>query len=183
MPKPDDYPHADSRAAKMLADGLRMMNQEGISTRELAKRLNYKQSVVLSHMALGRVPIPIDRVHDFARLFRRDPMPFLIAVLEQRHPTIDWASLMTGGAGDGPDAAELVSSLELIARRPVREFGDDQVRVMREVAAEPHAGRRWLSVHEVAAIELLRELRPTMASTGLSAADRRALREALGTSA
>ncbi len=41
------------------------------------------------------------------------------------------------------------------------------------------AARRWLSVHEIGAIELLRELRPDLARQWLTAADREAVHAAL----
>lgn len=41
------------------------------------------------------------------------------------------------------------------------------------------AARRWLSAHEIGAIELLRELRPDLARQGLTAVDREAVRTAL----
>lgn len=57
------YQWADTAAAKMLLSGLeRARDQMGLSVRQLAKSLGYKQAVVLSHMATGRAPIPIDRV-------------------------------------------------------------------------------------------------------------------------
>ena len=53
------YAYADSDAARMLASGLQRASEErGLSIRQLGKLLKYKQAVVLSHMATGRVPIP-----------------------------------------------------------------------------------------------------------------------------
>ena len=41
------------------------------------------------------------------------------------------------------------------------------------------AARRWLSVHEIGAIELLREPRPDLACQGMTAVDREAVHAAL----
>nr|WP_166175711.1 helix-turn-helix transcriptional regulator [Altererythrobacter segetis] len=90
-----DYPLANSEATRMLAAGLEHAAEDkGWSQRTIAKMLNYRASVVLSHMALGRVPIPIDRALQFARLLGMDTAKFLLAVLEQRHPEIDFVKVL-----------------------------------------------------------------------------------------
>ena len=64
----DEYEYKEPRAARMLSEGLRRASSErGLSVRQLGKKLNYKQAVVLSHWATGRVPIPIDRAVEVAR--------------------------------------------------------------------------------------------------------------------
>ena len=63
-----EHQYASTSAAQMLAHGLRSASQErGTSLREIGRRLKYKQPVVLSHMATGRVPIPLDRAAAIAR--------------------------------------------------------------------------------------------------------------------
>lgn len=180
----DDFEYADTRAAMMLAGGLhRKTLEEGISLRALGRQLGYKQAVVLSHMASGRMPIPIDRVPDLARVVGLRERDFLKAVLEQRHPDIEWGQLQTASDREGLAATELIQNIEMLAQRPVNELFPGQTKVMREAAADPMAARRWLSVHEVSAIELLRELRPDIANNGLSGSDRAAIRTALRRSA
>ena len=162
--------YRDTDAARMLADGIRRAAAErGLSQRDLAKLLGYKQSVVLSHMALGRVPIPVDRALQFAAQLELDPNAFMSAVLGQRYPAVSW--------GDSPVTSaarrmsHLEASIEKIAQRGLDELEAGQKKVIREVAADPHAERRWLSVHEVQAINLLRRLLPHLASDGLSRED------------
>ena len=178
----NDHPLADTEAALMLAQGLKHLSKnDGISIRELARRMGYKQGTILSHMATGRVAIPIDRVPELARHLGIDQNAFLVAVLTQRHPEIYWPALLredsVSSVDNGP-AAEL----QMIARLPLRSLTEAQRKVMREVAADPNADQRWLSVHELAAVQLLRSLRPQMGEQGISTTDQRALAATLSTS-
>lgn len=151
----DGYQWADTAAAKMLAAGLeRARDQHGLSIRQLAKDLGYKQAVVLSHMATGRTPIPLERAEQIAAALEMDPAKFLRAVLDQRHPEVTWG-LITGGA-TAIRADNLATQLEIILNAPMSDLNADQRRVMREVAAERSPGRRWLSVHELPIVEAIR---------------------------
>jgi transcriptional regulator with XRE-family HTH domain len=177
MADQDDYPFADTMAQRLLAQGLQLvMARKGISLRQLGKELGYKQAVVLSHMASGRVPIPIDRAPILAEALEIDPRIFLAAVVQQRHPEVDW-SLMKAGSGED---ATFALATELTGGRPFEELNPGQRRVIREAAADSRAQSRWLTPHEVATVNLLRELRPGIAEHGLGTGDREALRAALG---
>lgn len=167
---------ADSHAARMLAEALaRASELRGLSLRKVAALLGYKQAVVLSHMTTGRVPIPIDRAEDIARVLDIDPATFLEAVVKQRHPDVSWSLL--GSQEEGGDG--IVHELAVSLGKPLRELSQEQRVVMREVAAEQRPRRRWLTVHELTAIEVLRDLRPAIGSEGLGASDLAAIREAL----
>ena len=151
----DGYQWADTAAAKMLLSGLeRAREQMGVSVRQLAKSLGYKQAVVLSHMATGRAPIPIDRAEQIASALEIDPGKFLRAVLNQRHPEVSW-KLITGEAG-ATETDNLARQLEIILNAPLSDLNTEQRRVMREVAAERSPCRRWLSIHELPLIEAIR---------------------------
>jgi DNA-binding transcriptional regulator YdaS (Cro superfamily) len=178
--KPDvQVAYKDSAAARLLSDGLaNAASERGLSQRALAKQLGYKQSVVLSHMALGRVPIPLERAAQFADLLLLDKREFVTAVLAQRLPDIDWSELISSGPAP-TKASEMVSCLEALAQGSLDALSLGQKTVMREVAADQYAEERWLSVHEVPAIALLRSLRPNMGSDGLSLEDREAITEVL----
>lgn len=161
-----DYPLAKTEATRMLADALAKVYEErGLSQRQLAKIMNYKTSVVVSHMALGRVPIPIDRALDFARLLNMDPAKFLLAVMEQRHPDINFNRVFDLGgkrkttAKDGRESYTL-DELEDIAGRPLDELSVDRINVMREVVADPNAVRRWLDLREIQVVDMIRDIRP-----------------------
>ncbi|MFO6446033.1 hypothetical protein ACLBKU_02700 [Erythrobacter sp. NE805] len=169
---------ADSDAARMLAGGIERASRERrLSARKIAEMLNYKQSVVLSHMASGRVPIPIDRAEEIAMVLELDREEFLKAVLKQRHPDVDWRFIEQD---QGETVSEgLVHELAVSMGRPLRELSAEQRAVMREVAADPHPRRRWLSVHELIAVEAIRDARPAVTSEGLNPADLAAVRQAL----
>jgi hypothetical protein len=156
----------------MLADGIRAASAGGLSVRQLGKRLRYRQAVVLSHMANGRVPIPLDRALDIAREVGLPAKEFLLAVLEQRHSQVDW-SLITA-PGD-----HFIEELESLAGKPLSAVNAEQRHVMREVVCDPRPARRWLSLAELPAIEVLRERRPHVRTEGLNAEDKESLRRAL----
>ncbi|MGB7371749.1 helix-turn-helix domain-containing protein [Erythrobacter sp.] len=167
---------ADSQAARMLSEGIaRASSERGLSLRKIGALLGYKQAVVLSHMTSGRVPIPIDRAEEIAEVLEIDPAAFLQAVVRQRHPTVTWSLMGAGGdKGDG-----FTHELAVSLGRPLKELSQEQRAVMREVAAEPRPRRRWLTVHELTAIELLREVQPAFSSEGLGQAEMAAIRDAL----
>lgn len=152
------YEWADTHAAKMLASAIQRANEtRGVSVRQLAKHLSYKQAVVLSHMANGKAPIPIDRAEDLAHALEMDAGSFLQAVIEQRHPGVSW-SLITRGAGDA-NGDPLARQLEAILGSSLGTLNAEQRRVMREVASDASPQRRWLSVHELPAYQEFREQR------------------------
>jgi hypothetical protein len=157
----DEYNYKDTRAAQMLAEGLRRASSErGLSVRQLGKKLHYKQAVVLSHWATGRVPIPIDRAVEVAREVGLPEREFLLAVLEQRHAEVDW-KLITGFNDD------LIEDLEDIAGKPLATLSPEHQQVMKEVVAEVRPARRWLTVNEVPVMEAIREQLPFVRSDGM----------------
>lgn len=176
-----DYPLANTEATRMLAEALEKASQDkGWSQRQIAKMLNYKTSVVLSHMALGRVPIPVDRAMDFARLLKMDASRFLLAVLEQRHPDIDFLRILGASAkrqatGKGGRESFVLEELESLAGRPLDELPNDQLNVLREAVSNPNAARRWLAPHEVPVMEAIRTTHPQ----GMNPAERKKLEAAL----
>lgn len=157
----DGFQWAETAAAKMLHHGLeRARDQRGLSIRQLAKSLDYKQAVVLSHMATGRAPIPIDRAEEIAAALEIDQSRFLRAVLAQRHPEVNWELVTDKAQPTGADS--LAAQLEIILNAPLSDLTSEQRRVMREVAADRSPGRRWLSVHELPMMEAMRD-RPSSA--------------------
>jgi transcriptional regulator with XRE-family HTH domain len=166
----DEHRYANTAAATMLADGLRSAAQErGLSLREIGRRLGYRQPVVLSHMASGRVPVPIDRATDIAQQVGISPDLFLEAVLRQHHPKVEWG-MITGE----PD--RFLQNLEEAAGKPLGALSAGHHRILREVVKDSKPEERWLSIPEIAAVKFLRELFPMMPTSGLSENDRDALR-------
>ena len=93
-----DYPLAHTKATKMLAKAFESIReQKGLSQRKVAQMLGYGSSVVLSHMALGRVKIPIDRVPVLSDTLGMNKKRFMEAVLEQRYPNTDIAGILSEG--------------------------------------------------------------------------------------
>lgn len=163
MPPVAPYVHADTQAACMLSAALKKSHNDGLSVRKLATRLGYRQATVLSHMANGRQPIPLDRAEAIAREVGIDPQQFLLAVLEQRHPSVSWTEMFN----EDPVARDLVR----LAGRPLSDLPKDQLRVVKEAVCDPSAPRRWLSPLEAPIIEVVRSVRPEVATEGLRGAD------------
>jgi len=177
----NDYQFADTTAARMLSQGLaRAKEEHGTSVRQLGKKLGYKQAVVLSHMASGRVPIPIDRAEDLAEALKLDKASFLQAVVRQRYPTVAW-HLLSGGF-QSSESDGLAQELEAILGAPLKNLNQEQRAVMREVALDPEPRRRWLTVHEIPAVQELREIYPNMGRKGIPMRDLNGLRGLAGTS-
>lgn len=173
----DDYPLAETPAARMLSEGLaRAKDERGLSMRQIGKQMNYKTSVVLSHMASGRVPIPIDRTMEMAELLELDKRTFLLAVIRQRHPDIPWHLLSEADTSLGSDSLAL--ELQAALGAPLEQLNREQRAVMREVAAEHAPRKRWLSVHELHAVEVLREAFPKMQKDGISSTEAEKIRVA-----
>lgn len=173
-----NFPHAETRAAQMLRRALDVNQREkGISIRKLGAQLGYKQAAVLSHMASGRVPIPLERALDIAEATDLDPGDFLAACVEQRNP--DAKRLLRSFAPEETSSFSLVSDLNVIAGGPLDEMTDGQKLVMREAASDSRASRRWLSAAELPLIELVRRLRPSVTREGLTPSDLSAIESAL----
>src|SRR3546814_6136051 len=112
--KRSDYPYEDTRATQMLASAFKKAwDEKRLGQRKLAKQLGYRSSVVLSHMASGRVPIPIERVDDYAQLLEMDEGEFLLAVLEQSYPHLNFRNM--GAINETQSANGILEEVELIA--------------------------------------------------------------------
>lgn len=175
----DSYPLSDSPATRMLAEGLaRAKDERGLSIRQIGREMGYKTSVVLSHMATGRVPIPIDRSEELAERLRLDKKSFLQAVIRQRHPEVSWEILWDSRPATGSDS--LAHELEAALGAPLKDLNREQRAVMREVAAEHSPRRRWLSVHELHAVEVLRRVFPHVSTDGIDPDELESLRALAG---
>lgn len=173
-----DYPLQGTRAQVMLESAMKAAQASGRSQREVAGELGYKSSVVLSHMTVGRVPIPVDRAKDMAVALGIDPDAFLLAVLEQRYPEIDFKSLFNISYS----STGTVGRLEAIAGSSLDDLPAETRAMLEEVVGARNPRRRWLALPELATIDLIRELRPNSSTDGLSNEDRQAIQKALGRS-
>jgi transcriptional regulator with XRE-family HTH domain len=169
------HPFAETRAAMMLKRGFDRQKDKGVSLRSVARTLNYAQATVLSHMANGRVAVPIERAAEIARAVGIDESEFLSAAVEQRAPE---AARLLGGMPDG-DPFNLATEVTMIAGKKLDELSDEQKSIIREVAADLHPGRRWLSIAEVPTVTLVRQCKPDFRNTGLTASEMRRVQAAL----
>jgi hypothetical protein len=140
--------YRDSAAARMLAEAIQRKQAAGFSLRRLAPTLGYKQSTVLSHMANGRIPVPLARAREIASVMGISQSEFLIAVMEQREPEAS-TMLMAGPIELAGAPQSFGDELEEIAGQSLDELTAEQKDVMRKVAVDPNPARRWLSEAEI----------------------------------
>lgn len=172
-----DFPLCDTRAAVMLRSALvRVHAKRGLSIRALGKQLGYKQATVISHMASGRIPVPLERAPDIARAVELPAGDFLAACVEQRSPE---ARLLLAPSESAESSFGLISELSLIGGCALDDLTQEQKHVLREVVADPSPKRRWLGVAELPAVELIRMLRPEITQDGLSPTDLAAIENVL----
>jgi hypothetical protein len=170
-----NYPLKDTRAQVMLEGAMKSAQAKGRSQREVAAALGYKSSVVVSHMTVGRVPIPVDRAVDIARELGMPAEAFLLAVLEQRFPEVDFNSLFNVTFSSNRS----VAGLEAIAGCSLDDLAAETRAMLEEVVAARNPRRRWLAPAELATMDLIRTLRPDSPYSGLSDDDRQAIEKAL----
>lgn len=169
-----DYPYATTAAAKMLSDGINARAESGgVSLRQLAGKLGYRSAVVLSHMRTGRLPIPVDRAVEIAQAVGMDERKFLVLVLEQRFPDVDIKRAFADAPQEESEGLpigllRLSGELSALAGRPITDLPAESLGVLREVVADPHPRRRWLTIPELSLIELARRSDPDFSQNGLS---------------
>ncbi len=174
--KDTPFPHADSPAARALQLALnRAKVKNKTSLRALAKQLNYKQAAVLSHMANGRIPIPVERAEEIATALDLNPNEFIKLVLKQRYPKMSLSldDVETNSFALESEFNHPGLGLELSSATP------SQMRIIREVLRDTHASERWLFTHEVYYVKVIRKLRPDVVTDGLSPDDLQRLSLAL----
>lgn len=178
----NEFPFVDTRAALMLRSGLRRASDErGLSLRNLAKDLGYKQATVLSHMSKGRVPIPLERAVDIADVVGLPRSEFFQAVVGQKSPYA-FEIMRTNreeGEGDEVTSTSFVAQLVDLAGSSLEDIGDEQKEILREVMLDQNPRRRWLSPSEVAIMQHLRRLKPGLDRKGLSPSEMKAIEKAL----
>ena len=155
------YPFRDTAAADMLSRALsKYSEQPGRSIRKLGALLGYKQAAILSHMATGRVPIPLDRAAELAQALEMPEGRFVSEVLRQRHPEA-YAAL----ARATPEDRHL---LVVDADADASGLSPVQARIIREVGRDARPQERWMSVPELEVMELIRTTCPHVSTEGLT---------------
>ena len=171
------FPHADTQAALTLQSALtRAKTQKKQSLRAIAKLLNYKQATVLSHMASGRIPIPVERAKEIATVLDINPDAFMKLVLKQRYPDMPLSA-----EDEVNNHFALLSELnQLSSPVGLSNATPSQMRIIREVLRDDDPSERWLSPHEVFCVSEIRKLRPDIITDGLSSDDLQLVSLALG---
>lgn len=173
----DDFPFANSRAARMLQDGLsRAKKDKGLSVRQIGVHLGYRQQVSVGHMASGRSPIPIDRAEDIAAAVDLDPAEFLEAVVWQRYPNVDWSLMKVSTARQNKMTVEEALEAVFIADPTITRA---QRKVVKELVIKRSSAARWLSTGEFEVMEIIRSMRPNLETKKISDVDRKAIESAL----
>jgi transcriptional regulator with XRE-family HTH domain len=150
----NDYPFLDSEATRLVATAVRrLQHDEGLSQRELANKLGYKTSVVLSHICIGRVPVPLDKFADFAEVLGLEPRTLLLAILEQRFPEIDFRELLNISLAD---ASALKAQIEAVAGSTLDEMDVDTKHLLLEVVGTARPRARWMALTEMYIIDSAR---------------------------
>jgi transcriptional regulator with XRE-family HTH domain len=175
----DPFKLRGTKAQRMLELGLREKQRAtGWTQKDIADKLGYKSSVVLSHMSIGRVPIPVDKALDIADALDLDRDAFVLAVLDQRYPDIGVHRLFNVTFSSERTAARL----EAAAGCSLDDLPDETVAVLEEVVAARTPKRRWLTIAEAPVMDLIRRLRSRVGTAGLVSADAEAIEKALGRS-
>lgn len=162
---PTNFPFVDTRAATMLRDGLQAAKKAGSSARQIAFRLGYKQPVVLSHMAAGRVQVPLERAIEIAEHVGISASEFLLAALEQREPRV--AQMFASNGLDGKSEDDFYWQLRAIARGPLSDLPAERKQILREVVSDMRPAERWLALAEISTVRALRKEFPRFREDGL----------------
>lgn len=163
------FPFGETRAARLLHEGLiRAKTERRLSARQIALGLGYKQPVVLSHMASGRVAVPLERAIDIAEAVGLRPDAFLSAALEQREPR---ASMLLSAAGNGDTQDRFARELAALAGGALASLPDEHKQVLREVVVDRAPSRRWLTLAELPTVACIRSAAPRFSTHGLSATE------------
>ena len=150
---------AKNAAAEMLAAALREYTaRHPGGLRSLAAKLGLKQAAVLSHMANGRMAIPLDRASSLAKRLGLEEVEFTLAVIAARYPEAAEVLRGPGIRGQPGCDAALRQIVPLLAGSD--ELTSDRIAILAEVIRDPKPEERWLKVSEIAVIKDLRRLRP-----------------------
>lgn len=116
---------------------------------------------------------------DLSDRLELDRNAFLLAVLEQRLPMLDFQALVDSRPAAGEKHEKLINQSETIGGRPLSALADDLLDLIKECVADKYPRSRWFSLDELPVVALIRQLRPTFRSQGLTQADQKKVLEAL----
>ncbi|WP_298190565.1 hypothetical protein [Novosphingobium sp.] len=118
-----------------------------------------KQATVLSHMATGRIGIPLDRVEQFAEVLEMNPEEFSFAVIEQREPAmLGLLSRFYGHVCDRAQSGELASLIDEM--RSTADLSSRQMSDIREILRQRDTPSRLVTGRASELISVIRSARP-----------------------
>jgi hypothetical protein len=127
--------------------------------RALAKLVKFNQSTVFSHMATGRIGIPLERAEQFAALLDMNAVDFTLAVLEQREPGVH---ALLAGAFDfeagGAVSAEAGAIIAMVRR--AQGLSADHVALIGDILREDVPVGRWAIGRNAELLGVIRAARP-----------------------
>lgn len=169
----DPFPYMDTAAALMLRSALdQYVRRKKSSLRKLAKELGYKQSTMFSHMANGRIAIPIDRATELADVLEMPRAVFVSAVVKQRYPeVVDALAAGADSSGLQMDLAGVRSSDPRLTKM--------QQKILHELSRDTCPEERWLAAAEVPLVKFLRTELPQVFEEQVAGARLQALKAAI----
>lgn len=153
-------PYAGTRAAEMLREALvRYTSQHRGGLRALAATFDMKQATVLSHMATGRIGIPLDRVEQFAEVLEMNVEEFSLAVIEQREPAmLGLLSRLYGHVGNRAQSGELASLIDEM--RSTVDLSSRQMEDIRDILRHRGTPARLVTGRASELISAIRSAQP-----------------------
>lgn len=158
----ESHPYANTRAARLLAQGLKEYTaKHSGGLRALASNLEIKQATVLSHMANGRIGIPLERAAELASRLGMDTAHFCMAVLEQRAPSVYEVIDDELKSREGSDLSGKLR--ELLNRAASRDqLTDEHIEIIGEALATKQPTTKWIRPWEEGIIRAVRERFPDL---------------------
>lgn len=151
-------PFADTPAAGMLDQAIKRYtaaNPGGL--RALAARIGIKQATVLSHMANGRIGIPLDRATQFADILGMDATTFSLAVLQQKDPEIYNLLSTEARKKAAPTTTPFITPEALKDGITISAF---KMRLIAEILSTPDDKIRHATGNEAELLNLIRSMCP-----------------------
>ncbi len=152
----ETHPHAQTAAAALLRTALATYTaQHKGGLRALSVELGMRPPTVLSHMANGRMPIPLERAGQIADALHLDRLTFCLAVLAQRAPSI--ATIFHAELGLSQADAPIAPTVKETIRRALQSPpSDGLIELLRRALQTPAPLEHWVDGEE---FELLRAIR------------------------
>lgn len=170
MTTKNPLPHSDTEARFMLSDAIAARRRaDKASLRMLAAEMEMS-SAMLSHMATGRIPIPVDGAAKLADALGISRSEFVKSVLKQRFPNA-MAILDDEADVGGNDGSEVTRARMMVTFYDGTPPTGDLALILDQVRTADDAQERWLTPSELPVVNMIRRLRPNFSKLGLTEVD------------